>query len=91
MEANNMILKLTAAVALVFSFAASAQADDVAYCQALAAKYQATIVKTSGHNPNPGTAEGNVAAYQCSRGNLAGIPVLERKLRGAGYTLPARG
>jgi len=87
-----MILKLTSAAALVVSFAASAHAaDDVAYCQALAAKYQATMVKASGHNPNPGTAEGNVAAYQCSQGNLAGIPVLERKLRGAGYTLPARG
>jgi hypothetical protein len=92
MEANMMTIRWATAFGFLVAFAGSAHAaDDVAYCQALAAKYQATMVKASGHNPNPGTAEGNVAAYQCSQGNLAGIPVLERKLRGAGYTLPARG
>ena len=86
------IMRWTAASVLAFSFTAVAQAaDDVAYCQALAAKYQATLVKTSGHSPNPGTAEGNVAAYQCSQGNTAGIPVLERKLRDGKIELPARG
>ena len=85
------ILRWTAALAMLLSFSAAARADDVAYCQALAAKYQATLVKTSGHSPNPGTAEGNVAAYQCSQGNVAGIPVLERKLRDAKIELPARG
>jgi hypothetical protein len=92
MEANMMTIRWAAAFAFVLAFAGSAYAaDDVAYCKALAAKYQAHLVKTTGHSPNPGTADGNVAAYQCSQGNLAGIPVLERKLRGAGYTLPDRG
>jgi hypothetical protein len=91
MEASMMTIRWTAAFALALSFAASAHAaDDVAYCQALAAKYQANLVKGSGHNPNPGTVDGNVAAYQCSQGNVAGIPVLERKLRDAKIDLPAR-
>ncbi len=81
----------TAALALMLPFSTVAHADDVTYCQALAAKYQATLVKLSGHNPNPGTAEGNMAAYQCSQGNTAGIPVLERKLRDGKIELPARG
>jgi hypothetical protein len=92
MEASMMIIRWVAAFAFVLSLMGLAHAgDDVAYCQALAAKYQAHLVKTTGHNPNPGTADGNVAAYQCSQGNVAGIPVLERKLRDAGYDLPARG
>ena len=87
-----MVARLTATLALVLSFAVPAHAaDDAAYCRALAAKYQATIVKSSGHSPNPGTADGSVAADQCLHGNTAGIPVLERKLRDAKIELPARG
>jgi hypothetical protein len=91
MEAHMTILRWTAALALVLPFSTVAHADDAAYCQALAAKYQAALVKSSGHNPNPGTADGNVAAYQCSQGNTSGIPVLERKLRDGKIDLPARG
>ncbi len=87
-----MTIRWAAAFAFVLAFIGTAHAaDDVAYCQALAAKYQAHLVKMTGHSPNPGTADGNVAAYQCSQGDLSGIPVLERKLRNAGYDLPARG
>ena len=85
------LVQWTAALALLLPFSTVAHADDVTYCQALAAKYQATLVKSSGPNPNPGTAEGNVAAYQCSQGNTSGIPVLERKLRDGKIELPARG
>jgi hypothetical protein len=91
MEANMKLLQWTAALALVLPFSTVAHADDVAYCQALAAKYQANLVKSSGHSPNPGTADGSVAADQCLHGNTAGIPVLERKLRDAKIELPARG
>ena len=84
-------LRWTVALALLLPFSTAAHADDVSYCQALAAKYQATLITTSGRNFNPGTVEGNVAAYQCSQGNTAGIPVLERKLRSGKIELPARG
>jgi hypothetical protein len=91
MEGNMKIILSTAALALVLPFATAAHANDVTYCKALAAKYEATLVKTAGHNPSPGTVEGNVAAYQCNQGNTAGIPVLERKLRNGKIELPARG
>ncbi len=85
------ILRLSLALALVLPFAAASHADDASYCRALAGKYQANLVKSSGHNPNPGTADANVAADQCLRGDTAGIPVLELKLRNAKIDLPARG
>jgi hypothetical protein len=92
MEANmTAILRLGIALALVLPFTAAARADDAAYCKALVGKYETYIVKTAGRNPNPGTADGNVAADQCARGDAAGIPVLERKLRDARIELPQRG
>jgi len=87
-----MTKQLTAILALALPFAASTAfgADDVAYCHALVAKYQAYIVKDSGHMPNHGTADGNLAAAQCAASNAAGIPVLEQKLRDAKIELPNR-
>jgi hypothetical protein len=55
-------------------------------------EYQKFLIRTSGHNPNPGTVDGSVAVEQCKSGNVAaGIPVLERKLRDARIDLPKRG
>jgi hypothetical protein len=72
-------------------FAASAQLDDAAYCDALIRDYFRFVVKVGSH-PNSGSLDGNVAVAQCRAGNFAaGIPVLERRLRGAGLELPARG
>lgn len=83
--------RLAIALALALPFVTTAaHADDVSYCQALVAKYRAFITKYSGHSPNPGTADGNVAADQCMSGNPAGIPVLEQKLRDAKVDLPSR-
>jgi len=84
-------LRWTAALAFVLSFSSMAHADDAAYCQALAAKYQMYFVKDSGRYRDAGPVEGNIAADQCRAGNVAGIPVLERKLRDAKIDLPARG
>ena len=83
-------LTYVASVALTFLLSASAWADDAAYCRALIEKYQAFIVKTGGHSPNPGTADGSAAVEQCRAGNPAGIPILERKLRDAKVDLPKR-
>jgi hypothetical protein len=39
-----------------------------------------------------GPADGNIAISQCRSGNTAaGIPVLEKLLRNAGFDLPKRG
>ena len=71
---------------------ASAQADDVAYCRALTAKYQQYIVKTEGgHVTQKGSLDGSVAAEHCKAGDTSGIAVLESKLRAAGVGLPPRG
>ena len=71
---------------------ATAQADDVAYCKALAQQYQRYVVKIdSGHTVQRGSTDASVALEQCRNGNTAGIPVLERELRNAKVDLPARG
>jgi hypothetical protein len=79
-------------LAAALSSTAVAQTDDAAYCGALIQKFQRYVIKTGSHSPNTGSLDGNVAVEQCRAGNTAaGIPVLERKLRGAGIELPARG
>ena len=79
-----------AAIALPLS--ASAEGGDIAYCEALAQSYQRYVVKVdAGHTVQRGALDGSVALEQCRAGNLAGIPVLERKLRDAGVELPPRG
>lgn len=71
---------------------AAAQADDVAYCKALAQQYQRYVVKIDyGHTVQRGTLAGSVALEQCRSGNTAGIPVLEKELRNANVELPSRG
>ena len=75
---------LMASLVLGFS-AASAYADDASYCAALSKSYREFI----------GTGQTNMdaaeAMSQCSKGNTAaGIPVLEKVLRDAKISLPAR-
>jgi hypothetical protein len=81
--------------ALALPLAATAQTPDQAYCSALADIY----VRYVGHDENSssrltsrGTTDGQVAVAQCRAGNAASaIPVLERELKRAGFTLPPRG
>ena len=62
--------------------------DDQAYCRALVDQY------THGGQEAgfaPQSLETSVAISQCRDGNpRPAIPVLERKLRGSGYTVPPR-
>ena len=85
------VLPLSAAVLSAAVFSSGAQADDTAYCQALAARYQMYFVTQSGHYRDAGPIDGNIAADQCRAGNPAGIPVLEHLLRSKKIDLPARG
>jgi hypothetical protein len=84
-------LWLTALIALALPFAASAQLDDAAYCNALIQSYQQYVVKVGSHSPNTGSLDGQVAMERCRAGDTSGIPVLERRLRAAGVELPKRG
>jgi hypothetical protein len=73
---------------------AQGAASDVAYCNRLADVYERYIGRSDNLpiRPNPGGGlAADVAAAQCREGKPDGIPVLERVLRGNGFTLPPRG
>ena len=68
---------------------ARAQADDMAYCAQLSDLYRRYLGNV-GERVFPDVSA-SVAMDQCARGNTAaGIPVLEKKLRDARFTLPKR-
>ena len=82
---------------LVFScaalapLAASAQSDDGAYCAALSALANRYLVSGTGLGNGQPDLEVREATIACAAGQYArGIPVLERKLRAARFTLPKR-
>ncbi len=63
---------------------------DREYCEALSTTYLRFLGQSSARVPFPDAAAGNAMA-DCEKGNTAaGIPVLEQKLRNAGFTLPVR-
>jgi hypothetical protein len=81
----------------VVASAQPATSSDLAYCAALSDTY----VRYIGHDEtssgralraNRGDAEAYVAVAKCRQGDTAAaIPVLERKLTNARFTLPPRG
>ncbi len=79
------------ALALLLPLPAAAQSDDAAYCAALSAlagKYLIGGTSDGRGFPSPDTRD---AMNACASGNTAkGIPVLEKKLRASGFTLPKR-
>lgn len=85
---------LATGLALALASPASAQNKDVAYCHALAGKYQEYLSHGSGGR-HGGANDQNVAvrmaADKCMKGDTSGIPVLEHALKDAKIELPARG
>jgi hypothetical protein len=81
-------------VVLVLSalpLAASAQSDDAAYCAALSTLANRYLVSSTGQGNGAPDLDIRAASNECAKGNYAGgIPVLERKLRSNGFTLPKR-
>lgn len=70
---------------------ASAQADDGAYCAALSTLANRYLVSSTGQGNGAPDLDIRTAQNECAKGNFAkGIPVLERKLRSNGFTLPKR-
>ena len=70
---------------------APAAADDMAYCAQLSALYRRYLGNTGEGKMFPDVTAAT-AMSECERGNTAaGIPVLEKKLRDARFTLPKRG
>lgn len=73
---------------------AQASPDDVAYCNRLADLYDRYLGQSDNSPQRDNIAnslDGQVASVQCREGKPSGaIPVLERILRGNGFTLPPR-
>lgn len=88
-----MRAKLSLAIGLCLSLTAEAQAqakDDTTYCAELSALYRRYLGNTGEGRTFPDVSAAN-AISDCERGNTAaGIPVLEKKLRDARFTLPKR-
>jgi hypothetical protein len=88
-----MMRKLVPLVALALALPATgrAQGDDMAYCAELSNLYRRYLGNTGEGRQFPDVSAG-VAMDECQKGNTAaGIPVLEKKLRDARFTLPKRG
>jgi hypothetical protein len=70
---------------------ASAQSDDASYCSALAALANRYLTGGTSDGRGYPDLETRAAINECAQGRYAkGIPVLERKLRANGFTLPKR-
>jgi hypothetical protein len=70
---------------------AAAQADDATYCRQLAALARRYTGSAGGQGGLAADLATVGAIDDCNKGNYAaGIPVLERKLRSNGFTLPSR-
>jgi hypothetical protein len=67
---------------------ADAQGGDAAYCAQLSTLYRRYVQNSPGREYD---AEAAVALDDCQKGNTgAGIPILEKKLRESGFTLPEK-
>lgn len=84
-----MIRKLLPLLALLLAPSA-ALADDASYCAQLSELYRRYLLGSGDGNKFPDVTA-SVAMDECARGNYAeGIPVLEKRLRDARFTLPKR-
>jgi hypothetical protein len=75
-------------LALALPSTADAQGGDAAYCAQLSVLYRRYVQNSPGREYD---AEAAVALDDCQKGNTgAGIPILEKKLRESGFTLPEK-
>jgi hypothetical protein len=78
------------ALLLMVPMGARAESSDAAYCAKLAELMNTYLGGDMGR-PAITDSETAVAIDRCQKGDTAaGIPVLERKLKASGYTLPKR-
>jgi hypothetical protein len=84
-------LYFAASILMLVPLAAAAQSDDGAYCGALSAMAIRYIASGTANGSGQPDLEIREATNACNAGQYArGIPVLERKLRANGFTLPKR-
>ena len=89
-----LIACLTAAVPLAAVAQTGDQAADLRYCAQLSGLYVRYVGRSEAGPDAPVKPDvnGGVALAKCKEGDAAtAIPILERKLINAGFTLPPRG
>ena len=80
------ILTLVALILALPTATDAAQGDDQAYCTQLSAMYRRYVQNGPGKRFD---VEASVALDDCGKGKtVTAIPVLEKKLRESGFTLP---
>ncbi len=83
---TRILLALLAFILALPTATDAAQGDDKAYCAQLAAMYRRYVQNGPGKRFD---VEASVALDDCGKGNTAtAIPVLEKKLRESGFSLP---
>jgi hypothetical protein len=83
---NCILLGLLALILALPTATDAAQGDDKAYCAQLSAMYRRYVQNGPGKRFD---VEASVALDDCGKGNTAtAIPVLEKKLRESGFSLP---
>ncbi len=81
---------LALGLCLLLPAEAFSQSNDVTYCAELTAMYRKYLGQTSSRQSMPDAAASQ-AIDACERGNTAaGIPVLEKRLTDARFSLPKR-
>ena len=91
MKTTTLSLIGVALVAMTSSLTpASAQTNDAAYCDKLAATYDNYVAQTGRHGATEQNGPAAVAIGKCQAGDYSGIPVLEKQLTDAKFDLPAR-
>ena len=79
-------IALPALALIAASLARPARADEKAYCTELSSLYRKYVQNSPGRQFD---VEASVALDDCRKGNTAAaIPVLEKKLRESGFSLP---
>lgn len=68
----------------------TASSGDVAYCKALATKYERYLDQTTNKGMQSQSVESRASLEQCKAGNPTGIAGLEKALKDAGFDLPPR-
>jgi hypothetical protein len=91
---NIQSICLATGLALAFAAPAAGQGSDVAYCHALAAKYQEYLGYGSGGlhgGADTQNVDVRMAVDKCDMGDTSDIPILERTLKDAKIELPKHG
>jgi hypothetical protein len=88
---NTLIKALPAIALLSLPIAAVAQSSDADYCRALVAKYEQYLDMDSKRGQQPLSLDLRTSVEKCKAGDPAGIPVIEKALKDAKFSLPPRG